>query len=58
MNHDATHCADFTKDCPKDCYRAMLSRDLENKETLALLIGVPLSWASLKGTKECKRREL
>ena len=50
MNHDATHCADWTKDCPKDCYRAQLTEDLKNVEWYYRL---PVSWAHLKGTIEC-----
>lgn len=29
MNHDYEHCADFRDDCPKDCSRAELVRDLK-----------------------------
>lgn len=31
MNHDATHCFDYSEKCPKTCYRAQLIKDL--KET-------------------------
>ena len=53
MNHDATHCMDYGKDCPKDCYRAMLTRDLERQKER--FVAVPLSWSHFKGTAECKR---
>lgn len=48
MNHDYTHCADYCDDCPKNCFRGQLVRDLD---------GVPISqvsWAFLKNTEECK----
>ena len=50
MNHDATHCADYKKDCPKSCYRAQLTADLRKSSYY-----LPTSWAHLKGTKECVR---
>lgn len=50
MNHDYAHCADFKDDCPKECFRAQLARDLEN---------IPkwrwVSWMHFKDTDECKR---
>lgn len=48
LNHENTHCADYSEDCPKECYRGRLVRDLA---------GVPVNkvrWAFLKGTEECK----
>lgn len=30
MNHDVTHCIDFTEACPNICHLAQLSRDLKN----------------------------
>ncbi len=27
MNHDATHCLDYCKDCPKTCYRRSSQRN-------------------------------
>lgn len=53
MNHDATHCSDFCVDCPMNCYRAELEVDLRSR--WAEFIGVPLSYAHLYGTDECKR---
>lgn len=50
MNHDATHCADYTTACPKGCYRAQLTADL--RKTIYTL---PTSWASFKGSKECPK---
>ena len=51
MNHDATHCADWTPKCPNDCYRAQLTKELKERNDLWWL---PISWASLKGSDECK----
>lgn len=53
MSHDATHCKDFCADCPMNCYRAELEVDLRRR--WAEFIGVPLSYAHLYGTEECKR---
>ena len=52
MNHDYAHCMDYTEDCPKECFRGQLVRDLD---------GVPISrvqWVSFKGTEECKKKEV
>ena len=52
MNHDMSHCADFCEDCPKECWRAELTRDaLKNNWTM-------IDWAHFKGTEECKRKEV
>ena len=50
MNHDATHCADYKKDCPKTCYRAELTADL-----LKTHYPLPTSWANFEGTDECPK---
>ena len=50
MNHDATHCADYTKACPESCYRAELTAYLRKRTDL---LGTPMSFAHFKGTKEC-----
>ena len=52
MNHDYAHCLDYTKDCPKDCFRAQLQRDIE--ENQSVFIGVPLAYSHLGSTVECK----
>ena len=52
MNHDATHCADYTMACPKSCYRAELTADLRKRIDLLWL---PVSFAHYKGTKECPK---
>lgn len=50
MNHDATHCADYTTACPKTCYRAQLTAELRR-----IIYILPTSWAHFKGTKECSK---
>ena len=52
MNHDATHCADYTTACPKSCYRAELTADLRKRNDLLWL---PMSFAHFKGTDECPK---
>ena len=52
MNHDYAHCSDYRKDCPKECFRAQLVRDLKQRTDL---FGLPFTWMSFKGTKECKK---
>jgi len=53
MNHDATHCSDWSKQtCPQDCYLAQLTEELEERSDLWYL---PISYAHFKGTVECKR---
>ncbi len=48
MNHDFTHCADYMGDCPSDCFRAQLVRDLCNVDISNV------SWSTFKNTSECK----
>lgn len=52
MNHDATHCADYTTACPKSCYMAELTADLWKRTDLLLL---PVSFAHFKGTINCPK---
>lgn len=52
MNHDYAHCLDYTANCPKECFRAQLQRDLEERRSE--FIGVPLTCSHLSGTVECK----
>lgn len=55
ISHDATHCTDYCKaECPELCYRAVLTKDLTGRTDL---VGVPLSWASFKGSEECPMKE-
>ncbi len=54
MNHDATHCSDYKKSCPKSCYRAQLTADLKK---IWHLYRLPTSWSHFKGTKECPIKE-
>ena len=53
MNHDYAHCSDFTDDCPSECFRAQLVRDLEN-----IPIWYRVSWMHFEGTDECKWKEV
>ena len=55
MNHDYAHCLDFSNSCPKDCFRAQLTRDLKRRIDLG---GIPLTWMRFKGTEECKKKEV
>lgn len=51
MNHDATHCADWDeKRCPKSCYRAQLTEELEERSDLWHL---PISYSHFWGGGEC-----
>lgn len=50
MNHDATHCADYTEACPNSCYRAQLTAELKR-----IAYPLPTSWSSFKGTKMCPK---
>lgn len=52
MNHDYAHCVDYKPDCPKNCFRAQLVRDLENIDRR-----IPLSWMHFRGTDECPRKD-
>ena len=53
MNHDATHCLDYkARKCPKACYRAALTADLNR-----IIYLLPTSWAHLLGSAECPRKE-
>ena len=52
MNHDATHCTDYSKSrCPKSCYRAQLTQDLfDNWLRFRFL---PMSWSNYRLSEEC-----
>ena len=50
MNHDATHCGNWTKACPKSCYRAQLTEDLHR-----IGYALPTSWSNFKYTKHCPK---
>lgn len=53
LNHDATHCADYAEGkCPVNCYRGQLTKDLVDRR--GEFIGIPISYASFKGTSECE----
>ena len=52
MNHDYAHCIDFKDDCPQECFRAELVRDLEkNFPTMEV------TWVNFGDTAECVRRK-
>ncbi len=53
MNHDYSHCLDFTKSCPVSCFRAQLCRDLKINPSMA---GVPVSFMHLGDTDECPKK--
>lgn len=57
MNHDYAHCLDWSKGCPKECFRAQLTADLANPATQIRLLGIPLTWLHFKGTIHCMRKE-
>ena len=54
MNHDYAHCMDYKDDCPTECFRARLTKDLRNRTNLPWK---PYSWMHFKGTDECKRED-
>ena len=51
MNHDATHCLDYNDGCPKTCYRAQLTEELNR-----IYYPLPVSWAHLEGTNLCEKK--
>lgn len=55
MNHDYAHCLDYTPDCPKDCFRAKLAKDLIKQLDQPWKRYV---WVHLLGTGECMRKEV
>ena len=59
MNHDATHCLDYAEGkCPGTCFRAKLTRDLDFLVRIGRFpVTMAFSWAHLKGTDECRRKE-
>jgi hypothetical protein len=50
MNHDATHCLDYKKSCPKTCHRAQLTEELKN-----IYYVLPVSWSHFRDSKECPK---
>lgn len=54
MNHDATHCLACDSRCPKECYRAQLTRELNN---ITPMYPFPVSWSNFEGTEECMKGE-
>lgn len=50
MNHDYAHCLDYNIDCPKECFRGQLVKDVHENHPHILV-----SWMSFKGTDECMK---
>lgn len=55
MNHDYAHCLDYEDDCPKNCFRGELVRDLIRLGNVSRTV---VSWMHLEGTEECKKSEV
>lgn len=52
MNHyNYVHCKGFRNDCPYECFRAKLVRDLPRSER------ENVAWASFQWSGECLRKE-
>ena len=51
MNHDYEHCLDYSIDCPKECFRGQLVKDLKSSNQC-----MAVSWMSFEGTYECMKR--
>lgn len=51
MNHDYSHCAGFSPDCPKKCFRAQLVRDLKLHITDILWYTARIPMSIRRGTK-------
>lgn len=52
MNHDYAHCENFTEKCPKRCFRAKLSRDLEDYNG-----DMMITYCSFINTDECPKNK-
>ena len=51
MNHDRVHCANYSDDCPKGCFRGELVRDLKRMHKDRW--DSSASFADLEGTDGC-----
>lgn len=51
METDYTYCSDWRETCPKSCFRAEITENLQKEREKH--IGVPLSYACFRGTDEC-----
>ena len=51
MNHDYEHCLAYTSDCPIQCFRGALVRDLDRRPH-----PLPVSWIHFRGTDECMQK--
>ena len=53
MNHDYSHCADYQPDCPKDCFRAQLTKELLDNPAIVPM-GIA-SFMSFRALEECEK---
>lgn len=54
-NHeDLCHCFDYTDDCPKNCFRAKITKEFKENEDK--FIGIPMTWSNFGGTSMCKKQ--
>ena len=51
MNHDYAHCSDYRDDCPKECFRGELVRDLKANPNAQRFT----TWSHLYGTDLCMK---
>ena len=49
---DYARCADFADDCPDSCFRAKITRNVDEMPEY-----VPLSWVHFEGTDGCPIKE-
>ena len=50
MNHDYAHCMDYNVDCPEECFRGQLVKELRSSNQC-----MTVSWMRFKGTDECMK---
>ena len=53
MNHDNAHCLDYTSECPTTCYRARLTKELQDNPSIIRFV----SWTHLYGTEVVMKRK-
>ena len=51
MNHDYAHCLDYNVECPEECFRGQLVKDLKSSNQC-----MTVSWMSFEVTDECMKR--
>lgn len=53
MNHNYLHCIDYKPDCPDECFRAQLTKDLlDNPDIMPKNVA---SWMHFRGSSECEK---